>query len=296
MQKTLSLSSLLLLAVGATAQNNFVINGDFSNGLTGWTQGGTSYNPQVETFDVTGLGATSSFGCGPGGSVYLPPHAPNWIEQSILQVPSVAYEFRADVCITGASGNAHAGLCYVDVNGVEVGRIDFLGFTGNKPERNRLCFRYTTTSAGLVPVRLNFQRPPYIYNSGTPRLNVTNVSIAFASGPSFAIADNRQVGMSLPFVVQGGAAAAGAPFAVLLAAAEQVPPIQLPGVSGLLALDPLTLAVLYSGTLDTTGGNRTSFSVPNLPVLTQGATWFQAGTVVGGQIVLGTHHGLAFVL
>jgi hypothetical protein len=60
--------SLLLLGASLSSQN-FVTNGDFSGGLTGWTLGGGySCTPGLETFDVGGLGPVQCFGCGPGGS------------------------------------------------------------------------------------------------------------------------------------------------------------------------------------------------------------------------------------
>ena len=118
--------SFTLLCASVCAQGNLVTNGDFGNGITGWTEGGVSYNPIVEPYDTDGILTSASYGCGAGGAVYAPPHVSNWIEQSILQVPTVAYEFSADVSVNGTNGNAHAGACYVEVNGTEVGRFDFL--------------------------------------------------------------------------------------------------------------------------------------------------------------------------
>lgn len=292
--QTRFLLSLALLAASVSAQSNWVTNGDFSAGLTGWTQGGTSYNPALETYDTDGLVQSQCFGCGPGGSVYAPPHASNWIEQSILQVPALDYEFSADVSVNGASGNAHAGACYVEVNGVEVGRIDFSSFNANLTERCRLTIRYRTSASGNVPLRVNFVRPQYIYTSGTPRMHVDNISVQIAATPSFSIPDNRRINSTLPFKVDGGSTLASAPYAIFIAAAEQNPPIQLPGVQGLLGLDPITLAVLTTGTLDAAGVATNLIQVPNLPVLTSAATWFQGAAVSGGTLMLGFHHGLAF--
>src|SRR5438045_278413 len=89
--------SFLVLAAASSAQN-FITNGDFSAGLNGWTLGGGySYLPQVETFDVSGLGASSCFACSPGGQVTPPPYPANTLAQSVVVIPSIEYEFSADV-------------------------------------------------------------------------------------------------------------------------------------------------------------------------------------------------------
>ena len=293
--RTRLLLSVSLLCASLCAQGNFVTNGDFSAGITGWTEGGVSYNPLVELYDTDGFTTSASYGCGAGGAVYAPPHASNWIEQSILQVPTVSYEFSADVSVHGSNGNAHAGACYVEVNGAEVGRFDFSSFTANKTEGNRLCFRYTTSAVGMVNLRVNFVRPSYIFTATTPRMHIDNISVQFAQTPTFAIPANRQIGTSLPFNVEAGTAFANAPYAILIAAAEQNPPIQLPGVNGTLGLDLLTLAILASGNLDSSGKASNQILVPALPALTSAATWFQGAAIGGSTLYLGFHHGLAFV-
>ena len=113
---------LLALAAAGPAQN-FITNGDFSGGLAGWTLGGGySYLPQVETFDVTGLGASTCFACSPGGQVTPPPYPANTLVQTVPIIPTVDYEFSADVTSQQVynATNAEAGRIWVDINSVRV--------------------------------------------------------------------------------------------------------------------------------------------------------------------------------
>jgi hypothetical protein len=76
--------------------------------LNGWTQGGTSNNPQAEQFDVTGLGVTCRSGVDPRRGLLAAARAE--LARAVdPQVPTVAYEFSADISISGAQNNAHAG-------------------------------------------------------------------------------------------------------------------------------------------------------------------------------------------
>ena len=142
MQTVLPCTFLVLaLSAAPLASQNFVTNGDFSGGLTGWTEAGFSVNPMVESFDTTGLGASQAYGCNPGGQVTPGPYPPNSIEQSVTLAAGVPYEFTAEIHVSrvAAVGNADAGTFWVEVGGVEVTRTALGGYLASLPQRARLC-------------------------------------------------------------------------------------------------------------------------------------------------------------
>lgn len=301
MRIPLLLGALALAGASLSAQN-FVVNGDFTGDLTGWTQGGISYNPIIETYDVSGLGASKCFACGPGGQVYAPPHAPNWIEQTIVFAQGAPYEFSADVLTLGPNSNADSGDCYVEVNNVQVGRIYFKNSTGGKAERSRFTFRFTPNASGPLNFRVNFVRVPYIFNASTPRMYIDNISVAIAPAPTFLVRglsgsdDNMMLGKAVDFKVDGGATLAGSACAIFLAAAEQKPPIRIPGAIGTWNLDLLTMALLGGGTADASGQYAINVTIPMVPALTVLPTWFQAVGLNGGTtLAFGFHHPIVFV-
>lgn len=286
------------LCVPLLAQN-LVTNGDFETGtLAPWVAGGVAFNPQLEAFDIANRGSSWTYGCGPGGNGGTPPYAPNWIQQNVTLTSGVTYEFSCDLASGGAgASDFHAGTCSFDVNGVEIGRLDFLNYVYPLIERGRLAWRFTSTVGGSVPLRVNFQRPFYVFNAGTPRMHVDNVSLRAAIGPTFTMPANRQMGPAqLPFNIMGAPGGAGAPFALFASPVELQPGLSIPGVSGLLNLNPSFMVHLFDGNYDNNSYFSTSFQIPIVPALTTSPVWFQAVDLVGGKIRIGFHHGLTFVL
>jgi hypothetical protein len=277
----------VLLSAGLSAQN-FVTNGDFSAGISGWTENGFSNMPGIETFDTTGLGASQCYGCGPGGQVTPPPYAPNSIDQTVTMVPGIPWEISADLTTTqlnAAAANVDAGTVYVEVGGVEVARTVLT--RGNigplMTWRGRLCARFTSTSAGPTPLSIKFIRA-YLCNATTPRIRIDNISLQIALGPTFCIQAPQRIGMTSNLTVTGPASAT---YAVFIAANRLANGIQIPGVNGLWFLDPASTATLMGGTLDANGKAATTISIPNDLNLTVGATHFQSAQILGGAISLG---------
>jgi hypothetical protein len=83
---------------------------------------------------------------------------------------------------------------------------------------------------------------------------------------------------------------------VFIAAAEQNPRCNLPGVSGLLGWSPLTLAVLLLGHARHDGHRDGHVRRAEPARAHAGGDLVPGRDGRRGQIMLGTHHGLAFVL
>ena len=303
MRATTLLLSLSLAAAGLHAQN-LVTNGDFSAGTTGWTLGGGySYNPIVETFDVSGLGASSCFACSPGGAVTPPPYAPNTLEQSIVLVPTIVYELSADICTknenTSTVQNVDAGRIAVEIGGSPQGIYNFVtgasgasgNITGQWVWRAKLALRVTAATAGSQPLTFKFERS-YLSNPSTPRVRITNIQLRFAPNqPTFSIDDNLRLNRTVALRTRG---IPNAQYAVIAAPLTSAVPITIPGISGFLNLDPATLIYFTGGLLDGTGFASTPVLVPNNINLTLASTFFQPIQVSGSGAAFGFHYGFVF--
>ena len=280
------------LALPLSAQN-FVTNGDFSNGLTGWTQNGYSCVNGVQTYDVDGQGPSQSHYCLHRGQAVPFPYPPNTLEQNVLLVPGPSYEFSCDVAVYGPVSNADGGTVFVEVNGIEIARVAFDSIGGNEVKRAKLCTRLTTTVAGMQPLKINFQRM-FLCNPTvpTPRATLDNVSIQFAVGPTFALRGNLKIGTPLTAVLGGPP---GAPFAIFVAPVLLPNGLLLPGIAGTLFLDPLWIATFFTGTFDANGSWSIQIGVPPETGLTLAPTWFQAAHIASGAGALGLHYGFVFV-
>jgi hypothetical protein len=282
---------VVALATVPLAGQNLVQNGDFSNGLNGWTQTGYSYNPAHETWDTTGMGPSPCFGCNPGGQVTPPPYPPNTLETNVPVPAGVPLEFSADlstVKLVHTSDNADGGTIWVEVNNVEVARHAFGSYTYPKVYKARLTGRFVAASGGMVPLKIYFSRA-YLGNINTPRVNIDNVSLQIAIGPTFAIRGNRELGKSVSFEVAG---APSSPFAVFAAAQVLSSGVTIPGIAGAWWLNPTLTVLVLPGTTDAAGLFRLLFTLPPDPYLTQAPVWFQPAQVVSGQGRLGFHQGV----
>jgi len=259
--------------------------------------GAFSVNPGWEAgVDVTGLGASDSFGVGAGGQVTPPPYAPNTIEQQIVVVQGLVYEFRCDASgwrpAAPTSANADMGTIWAEVDNVEVARHAFGNYAVAFTKRAQICGRFTPTTSGPVTLRINFQRA-YLANSTTPRVNIDNVSVRDVWGPTYWVAGNRKIGTPVTHRVRGTASAV---FATFVALGEVPGGLQFPGIGGYFNLDPVTTSTLQIGVLDAAGEANTPFTIPNDPLFLQYPLYYQAGAWDAVGIAFGYHFGILATL
>ncbi len=286
-----------LLSAPAVAQGaEWVTNGSFTGTLAPWTLGGAySINPGLESgWDTTGFGVSDCYGVNPGGQVTPAPYPPNWVEQQILVIQGLTYEFRCDASAARPAaptvGNADAGTVYVEVDNVEVARHAFGSYVASPTgtiKRAQLCGRFTPTTTGQVTLRINTERR-YLTNTTTPRVNIDNVSVIDVSGPTYWVAGNRQIGGSVTHSVRG---TANALFGTVVALGANPGGIPFPGVTGLFLLDPLTAVTLQIGILDSAGWSDTPRVIPNDPLFVSYPLYYQAG-MIDMAPSLGLHFGI----
>jgi len=288
----LSLLATSALAVSLGAQN-WVANGDFSNGLTGWTQTGYCYNPTTETYDVTGLGQSQTcYAASPGGQVTPAPYPPNTIKQNILVVPGVPLEFSMDICVNGtnASNNADAGTFRVEVGGTEIARVAFGQYRQGENARARLTTQFVHPTGGNLDLEI-FMSRVYLCNSGTPRTRITDVRVEIATGPTFTFYGQRRINQTSTI---GGIGTANAPY-VFFMSLHSFPGAVIPGIGGTLLIEPVGMAKFFGGLFDAQGVSTLPLAVPNNPALTTGRFWVQGLELQGGSfLTLGSAQVLQF--
>lgn len=289
----------LVCGVSLPAQGNeWVANGSFTGTLAPWVMGGAySVNPGLDAaFDTTGMGVSESFGCSAGGQVTPAPYPPNTIEQSIMVIQGLTYEFRADAAGSRQNaptvGNADIGTIWAEVDNVEVARFAFGSYTvsslpGGEIKRAQIVGRFTPTTTGLVTLRISFERR-YLANTSTPRVNIDNVSVRDVVGPTYWIAGNRKIGTTVSHEVRG---AVNALYGTFVALGENPVGAQFPGVNGLFYLDFATTVTMVLGLTDANGAATFSSAIPNDPIFLSMPLYYQAGTW-GTQLELGYHFGV----
>ncbi len=267
---TLLLGSLL----PAQITKNWVVNGDFEKGLTGWTGSGPGGNPKVEAFMTDGLKTSNAFAINAGGNVFKPPHAPYVLTQKILFIPNVTYEVVMDVAIKGVGfGNAQAGIFTIKVNGNVVVTRDFGTYSAGTLPRDRLCARFKLAKGGSLPFSVEIARPRFIWSTRTPRHYVDNIELRIVTDPSFCIRGDRKLGGTNIWQVTGKPSAF---FFVFLAPKLLAAPVPVPGFKGVYALDVATTIPLYGGNLNTSGIHQMQFQMPSIAALDKVPLWFQA--------------------
>jgi hypothetical protein len=284
------------LLASLPAQTEWVANGSFTGTLAPWTMGGAySVNPGLDTtWDTTGMGVSDSFGVNAGGQVTPSPYAPNTIEQQIIVVQGLTYEFRAD--LSGArpnavnTANAHIGRVWVEVDNVEIARVDLGAYVVPLTKRAQVVGRFVGSTSGLVTLRIFFQRD-FLGGSANPRMNLDNVSLKDVVGPTYWLNGNRKIGTTVQQRVSGDA---NTLFATFVSLGEIPGGIPVPGIVGLVGIDPLTAVTLGSGLLDATGAASLPFAVPNDLAFVSTPLYYQA-VGVGTQLVLSLHFGCVFV-
>lgn len=290
---TLLLSSV---ATALSAQTEWVTNGSFTGTLAPWTMGGAySVNPGLDpTWDTTGLGVSDSFGVNAGGQVTPPPYAPNTIEQQIVLVQGLTYEFRAD--LSGARpgaptvGNVHIGRVWVEVDNIEIARVDLGGYSPGETKRAQVVGRFVGNVSGQVTLRIFFQRD-FLGGAANPRMNLDNVSLKDVQGPTYWLAGNRRIGTT---VQQRIAADPSILFATFVSLGE-IPGggVAVPGIVGLVSIDPLSAITLGSGLTDANGAASIPFSVPNDPAFLTTPLFYQA-VGVSSTLAMSLHFGVVF--
>ena len=96
------------IAAPSFAQQNWVKNGDFSSGLTGWTASGGCDAPLVESFDTTGLAASSAFGVNPGYQLNSTVRPPYVLTQNLV-LPAGWFEIHLAVAMDAPGFNNDGG-------------------------------------------------------------------------------------------------------------------------------------------------------------------------------------------
>ncbi|MHC4514087.1 MAG: hypothetical protein ACYTGW_12195 [Planctomycetota bacterium] len=253
--------SLAFLALPLGAQN-LVTNGDFEAGTTttggpkGWTQTGYTVAPMVSKFDTTGGGATNSYNHHPGGKTF-PNTGVNAIEQEMLIIQGIVYEFRADIASAAAGGNADGGTVEVFVDGVSVAKHAFGNIAGQSTERTRLCVRLVPKASGKKKLRITFHRR-YVTHTGTPTVHIDNIFLAIAQGLTVCFPGERKAGSTVQMVARGNP---GDRFAIFIGVKKNTTPLPIPGWTGRWELaNPFFPLVVAN--LDTTGQWKLAAPVP----------------------------------
>jgi hypothetical protein len=290
------LLAIFALCIPGAAQN-WVTNGDFAAGLTGWTQTGFSYNPSAETWDTTGMGQSPCFACSPGGQAAPSPYPPNTLDQTVITVQGLTYELSADLACTVVLSSSVVNIgpaVTAEVGGAQVAKVSF-GLVNAAPLpkewRARLCGRFTASASGAQLLSIKFANQATLANANSARIRIDNVSLQIVFGPTCNLDGVRRINKAQSLLVDG---VPGAPYSVFIAPLALPTGITIPGVAGLWYLDPATTVVLLSGTLDAGGKATTSLPIPNVPYLTIAPTWLQPAQISGGQAQIGFHHGVVF--
>lgn len=295
MHPRLFVAALLASALSLPAQGlEWTVNGDFTGTLAPWVMGGGySVNPGHEVgWDTTGMGASDSFGCQPGGQVTPAPYPANTLEQDLLIIQGLTYEFRCDASAarpnSPGTANADAGTIWVEVDGVEIARFAFGGHTANRQKRAQVVGRFTATSTGTKTLRIFFART-FLTNTTTPRVNIDNVSLKDTSGPTYWVRGNRWLGAAVNHELRGVPNALYATFAALGTYPGGVP---VSGVSGLWHLDFATSVTTAVGGLDASGAATLARTIPNDPIFLSVPIYYQAASAIGSQVDLSYPFGI----
>lgn len=255
-------------AVPTLAAQNFVQNGDFSQGLQPWSMTGYADMPQVENFDTSGLATSAAFACSPGNNT-TPPLT---LSQQVLVVPGVPLEFYADAASLSATASNDGGTIDVSLAGQPLLSYPFGRVAPGITRRGILCARFTSNLSGLQKLDLTFSRVFTAQFGVTPRVYVDNVALRVEIGPTFCLRGERTLGSGAALEVLGEPNAA---FAVFLSGKLSTG-LQVPGVGGIWWLDPPTTMFWLSGAVDAGGQWVQKITLPNDLALDQVSLWFQA--------------------
>lgn len=115
----------------------------------------------------------------------------------------------------------------------------------------------------------------YLCNTGTPRVNIDNVSVQDVTGPTYCIVGNRKIGTTVTFQVEGEPNAVYATFL----AGGMTAGLPIPGFNGLYSLDLGSTVLFLLGGLDAAGLASVPLPIPVDPSLKSSPLFHQAVTV-----------------
>lgn len=280
------LVGVAVLASGAAAQKNWVANGDFSQGLTGWTGSGAGDQPTVERFDVTGLGPSMGFGVNAGPKLNSTRKPPYVLAQNVVLVRTT-YELYIDLAREAPGFNNDAGTVKVRVGGVEIASRPWGSVASGGVARDVLCVRFQPNTGGNQKLEILFDRTFASLRGRTPRLWIDNVGLWLTDGPTFCFRGDRRPGQQVTLAVSGSPNSA---FVVFVAAAE-IGGFTVPGFSGTWRLDLATALPFLSGALDNKGGFALQLTLPtNLTGLQGVSLFFQPVGLASSRNAIGIHH------
>lgn len=156
-----------------------IINGNFSNGLTGWaaytTSNGTVGTPTATTFDVTGdnvadtaarlqVGEVSYDNVQRGGGLF----------QQFTLAEAGSVDFSVAFASRAPNQNLSGGRFSLLIDGVEGAAFDTAGMAAGTTKLGTLSFS-SVLSSGVHTYSLQATRP-YITDGGTPFQYFTNAS------------------------------------------------------------------------------------------------------------------------
>jgi len=256
---------LLALAPSLPAQPNLVKNGDFqTSALVPWVQTGSGYNPKVEQFDVTGLGATYCFGVQVDKTHVV-------LTQKVPVTPGIPFLFEADLAGDHpySHTNGDGGRWEIFVAGTKIDSGSFGSLTGFQTKRVHVCRTFLPTKGGQVDLEIHIYRN---YNTSGVRNYVDNVRLSLITYPALCIREERKIGTTVTLQAEGTPMAA---WLALVAPISHPTGIYFPGVSGSLRLVPAPLLVLTAGTLGNAGTDQKKLPLPADTALVGVSLFFQ---------------------
>jgi hypothetical protein len=266
------LTVIAVLLAAALPGQNVVKNGDFETGFAPWKVSGFMITPKVESFNVTGAGATKAFGWTPSTSAAS-------IEQDITSAtsPSSVYELVVDIAVEYPASLALSGpQVSVAVRGFTGGGITLQGFRappGSKGDvlRRRLTISdvlaLTTTKRSVSITVTNYVKGVF---GRTPRVYIDNVVVRARRHPFIGIIGPLTVAGPITMKVKGTPGVNGV---VWLSSRLLARPIKIPGLAGELLIDPAVGVPALAGVFDSVSG-LLSFQFKNLPPSIAGVRFY----------------------
>ncbi|MCB9881011.1 MAG: hypothetical protein H6832_05675 [Planctomycetes bacterium] len=273
------------IAAPSFAQQNWVQNGDFASGLTGWTASGGCDAPLVESFDTTGLAASSAFGVNPGYQLNSTVQPPYVLKQNLV-LPAGWFEIHLSVAMDAPGFNNDGGTISVWIGGVERAKHAWGSVPTTTVTRSVICERFLLTAGGTQTFELRFDRPYAALRGRTPRSYVDDVALRVAPGPSFAIYGDRKPGKTVSLGIQGSA---NVPVGIFLAP-KTGPALTIPGFGGTWTLDLATTLPFFAAVTDAAGRNSTSLTYPSNLTALQGVSLYFEAVDVSNAPAIGIAH------
>jgi hypothetical protein len=241
---------------------------------------GTGSNPVVQSFDVTGLGATQAFGVAVGSVRVV-------LTQPVPLAAGLTYLFRADFAGDHpfSHSNADGGRWEVFAGGNSVGIGSLGGISGFQTLRQHVCFAFTVPSSG--PTNIEFRVFRNYATSGV-RNYVDNIELSSTTLPILCIHAARSIGTAVDMHVTGTSNALY--FAFLSHTSLPPPGLMVPGIQGSLRVSPVLMILVAAGALDGAGAGRSRLPLPNDPSLVGIPLYFQGLEATTAAMSLGSLH------